>query len=52
MEPKTYCPSIDGIPGLFSGTPSVVESDDEDTTVESSRNESDLPDVHDGDDTI
>ena len=29
MKPETYCPIVDGIPGLFSGTPSIIEEVDD-----------------------
>ena len=48
MEPRTYCPVVDGIPGLFPGTPSIIEEADvnEDVSRESAPDENNPRDDH------
>lgn len=53
MKHKTYCPIIDGIPGLFPGTVTPIpERDDEGIPVEPTPNKDNLRDVHDGSNAI
>lgn len=48
MKTETYCPVVDGIPGLFSGTPSIIEDVDnnEDVSKESAPDENNPHDGH------
>ena len=52
MKPKTYCPVIDGIPGLFSGSPSVVIINDEDIPVYPTPKKDSLHNVYDGSNSV
>ena len=52
MEPRTYCPVIDGIPGLFPGTITPIPERDEEGTPINTPNESNPHDVSDGSNAI
>ena len=48
MKTKTYCPVVDGIPGLFPGTPSIIEEvdDNEDVSKDPAPDENNPHDSH------
>lgn len=53
MKPVPYCPSMDGIPGIFPGTVTPIpEPDDEGTLVNHTPNEDQLRDVYDGSNAV
>ena len=51
MKPLPYCPAMDGLPGIFPGTMTVIIETDDETPVNHTPNEDNLREVDDGPDT-